>query len=78
MNIVATSEAKNKIRNWFKKERKEENIAEGKAALEKEMRRNLITVPEEKYDDFMTEIAHRMRLNTVEEMYAALGYGGKG
>ncbi|WP_367924357.1 bifunctional (p)ppGpp synthetase/guanosine-3',5'-bis(diphosphate) 3'-pyrophosphohydrolase [uncultured Ruthenibacterium sp.] len=76
LNIVATSEAKNKIRNWFKKERKEENIAEGKAALEKEMRRNLITVPEEKYDDFMTEIAHRMRLNTVEEMYAALGYGG--
>ncbi len=76
LNIVTTSEAKNKIRNWFKKERKEENIAEGKAALEKEMRRNLITVPEEKYDEFMTEIAHRMRLNTVEEMYAALGYGG--
>lgn len=76
LNIVTTSEAKNKIRNWFKKERKEENIAEGKAALEKEMRRNLITVPEDKYDEFMTEIAHRMRLNTVEEMYAALGYGG--
>ena len=38
----------NKIRNWFKKERKEENITEGKAALDKEMRRNLITIPEEK------------------------------
>ncbi len=76
LNIVATSEAKNKIRNWFKKERKEENIAEGKAALEKELRRNLISIPEADYDAFMTEIARRQRLNTVDEMYAAIGYGG--
>ena len=34
LNLVANSEAKNKIRNWFKKERKEENITEGKAALD--------------------------------------------
>ncbi|MEG2671652.1 MAG: bifunctional (p)ppGpp synthetase/guanosine-3',5'-bis(diphosphate) 3'-pyrophosphohydrolase [Ruthenibacterium sp.] len=76
LNLVATSEAKNKIRNWFKKERKEENITEGKAALEKEMRRNLINIPEEKYADFMMEMARRQRLNTPEELYAALGYGG--
>ena len=76
LNIVATSEAKNKIRNWFKKERKEENIAEGKAALEKELRRNLISIPEADYDAFMAEIARRQRMNTVDEMYAAIGYGG--
>ncbi|MEG0485642.1 MAG: RelA/SpoT family protein, partial [Oscillospiraceae bacterium] len=49
LSIVTTSEARNKIRNWFKKERKEENIIEGKAALEKELRRNLITISEPKY-----------------------------
>ena len=76
LSIVTTSEAKSKIRNWFKKERREENILEGKTMLEKEMRRNLITLPEDKYDSFMEEIAHRQRMNNAEEMYAALGYGG--
>ena len=76
LKIVRTSEAKNKIRNWFKKERREENIATGRDALEKEMRRNLITVPADKWDDFMAEIARRQRVNSVEELYAAIGYGG--
>ena len=76
LNIVVTSEAKNKIRNWFKKERKEENIAEGKAALDKELRRNLISIPEGEYNNFMLEVARKQRMNTVEEMYAAIGYGG--
>ena len=76
LNLVHTSEAKNKIRNWFKKERKEENIAEGKAALEKELRRNLINIPADRYDEFMADMARRQRMNSTEEMYAALGYGG--
>ncbi|MFV0412527.1 MAG: RelA/SpoT family protein [Oscillospiraceae bacterium] len=76
LNIVTTSEAKNKIRSWFKKERKEENIEEGKTALDKELRRNLISIPQDQYDEFMLGIAKRQRLNTVEEMNAAIGYGG--
>lgn len=76
LSIVTTSEAKNKIRSWFKKERKEENIAEGKAALDRELRRNLISLPEDKYSSFMEDIAHRQRLNSAEEMFASLGYGG--
>lgn len=76
LNIAVTSEARAKIRSWFKKERKEENIAEGKNALEKEMRRSLISVPGDKYDEFMDTIAKRQRLNNAEEMYAAIGYGG--
>lgn len=76
LSIVTTSEAKSKIRNWFKKERREENIAEGKNMLDKELRRNLITLPEDKYDSFMEDIAHRQRMNSAEEMFAALGYGG--
>ena len=42
LNIVKTSSAKTKIRSWFKKERREENIVEGKAELEREIRRNKI------------------------------------
>lgn len=76
LSIVTTSEAKNKIRSWFKKERREENIIEGKTALDREMRRNLVTLPEDKYVSFMEDIARRQRLNSAEEMYAAIGYGG--
>ncbi len=51
LKIVKTSEAKNKIRNWFKKMRREENIQEGRDALDRELRRNLMTLTDEQ-DDF--------------------------
>ena len=76
LNIVKTSEAKNKIRNWFKKERRDENIAEGKDVFEKELRRNLMVIPPEQYDEFMSNLARRNHCNSVDEMYAAIGYGG--
>lgn len=76
LKIVTTSEARNKIRNWFKKERREENILEGRESLEKELRRNLINLTDEQWGPFMEEIARRQRLNSAEEMYAAIGYGG--
>jgi guanosine-3',5'-bis(diphosphate) 3'-pyrophosphohydrolase len=50
LNIVKTSEAKNKIRNWFKKERREENIQEGREALERELRRNLMSMTDEQHE----------------------------
>ncbi len=76
LNIVKTSEAKSKIRSWFKKERKEENIEEGRNALEKEFRRNLINIPDSDYDEFIETLAKRLKLNTGEELYASIGYGG--
>ena len=76
LNIAVTSEAKSKIRSWFKKERREENIVEGKNILEKELRRNLINVPDDKYDDFMEELAKKQKVNNREELYSDLGYGG--
>ena len=76
LNLVKTSEAKNKIRNWFKKERREENIEEGRNAFEHEVRRNLMNIPAEKQEEFLTSVARRSRCNSVEEMYAAIGYGG--
>ena len=76
LNIVRTSEARNKIRGWFKKEKREENITEGKSAVEREFRRNLINIPEGDKDSFMTDIATRQRYNSLDDFYAAIGYGG--
>lgn len=76
LKIVKTSEARNKIRAWFKKERREENIAEGKLALEKEMRRNLITPPDEDREKFINDIVTRQKFANVDDFYASIGYGG--
>ena len=76
LNIVKTSEAKNKIRNWFKKERREENIEEGRNALDRELRRNMIVLSDEQRATFMENLARRNHCNTVDEMLAAIGYGG--
>ena len=76
LNIVRTSEARNKIRSWFKKERREENIAEGKAIIEREFRRNLIHFDDKEREEYLAEMAHRMHYNSPDDFYAALGYGG--
>ena len=76
LKIVRTSEAKSKIRNWFKKERREENIQEGREALERELRRNLMSMTDEQHETFMEALARRNHCNSVDEMYAAIGYGG--
>ena len=70
--IAKTNEAKAKIRSWFKRERREENIECGKSALDREMRRNGIAYDE----DLLLEIAHRQRIETIDDLYAAIGYGG--
>ncbi len=76
LKIVRTNEARTKIRSWFKKERREENIEQGKGELEREFRRNLINIPEESMEEFLLAQAKRQRLNTVDDFYAAVGYGG--
>lgn len=76
LNIVQTSGARTKIRGWFKRERREENIEEGKNLLERELRREMIRIPPEKYDDFLDELVRRQRLNTKDELFAEIGYGG--
>lgn len=74
--IVKTGEARNKIRSWFKKEKREENIEEGKSVVEKELRRNFIRLSQEQYDKFIEKIAERQHYTHVDEFYAAVGYGG--
>ncbi len=76
LSLVRTAEARNKIRQWFKRERKEENIASGKSEIEREFKRNFITLPEDQMRDFLLHIAQRQHCHSLDEFYAAIGYGG--
>ena len=76
LNIAVTSSAKAKIRSWFKKERREENIETGRTSLETEMRRSSIVLPEKEMKEFLEEAAKKQKLANLEELYAAIGYGG--
>ncbi len=76
LNIVKTSQARSKIRQWFKKERREENIAEGKAQIEREFKRNFIRLNEAEYNEFIEKAAERQHCKDVDDFYAAIGYGG--
>ena len=76
LKIVRTSEAKSKIRNWFKKMRREENIQQGRDALARELRREMIIIPDDQLDEFINSCCRRLRQNNAEELYAAIGYGG--
>ena len=76
LDICKTNEAKSKIRSWFKKERREENIVQGKAELEKEFKRNFIRVPDEELANFLADDMKRHHCATLDDFYAAIGYGG--
>lgn len=76
LSIAKTSSARNKIRSWFKNEKRDENIAEGKAEIEREFRRNYIRLTEEEYDKFIRNLAARQRFDNLDDFYAAIGFGG--
>ncbi len=76
LNIVKTSEARNKIRSWFKKERREENIQQGRLELERELSRNGIRLPDDKMKEFLLSQSKRQHCESLEDFYAAIGYGG--
>lgn len=76
LNIAVTTQAKSKIRNWFKKERRNENIAAGKAQIERDFARNGIRLDENEMQQFLADVARRQKQPSVEELYAAIGYGG--
>ncbi|WP_024860194.1 RelA/SpoT family protein [Ruminococcus flavefaciens] len=76
LNIVQTNEARSKIRSWFKKERREENIVEGKAQLEREFKRHRINLKEEQYTEFLQDDFKRHNCETLDDFYASIGYGG--
>ena len=76
LGIVKSGEARSKIRAWFKKEKRDENIVQGKADLEHEFKRNYLRFEAGQYDEFVKKIAERQHFDSVEDFYAAIGYGG--
>ena len=76
LKLVRTSEARGKIRSWFKKERREENIVEGKLELEREFRRNSISLEDDQMRTFIESVARRQHCASIDDFFAAIGYGG--
>ena len=76
LKVVKTSEARNKIRAWFKKEKREENIATGREELEKEFRRSSISLTEQQEEEFLAYLAEKQQMKNVDDFLAAIGYGG--
>jgi GTP pyrophosphokinase len=76
LNIVQTSEAKAKIRQWFKKERRAENIVEGRNEVISEMRKFPGTFNDEQFNAITSVIASRVGMESADDLFNMIGYGG--
>ena len=76
LKIVKTGAARTKIRSWFKKEKRDENIVEGKTEFEKELRRSNIRLTDENMEKLIGILAEKQRQNSFDDFFAAIGYGG--
>ena len=76
LKLVKSSSAKNKIQQWFKKTEREENIEKGKDILNKEIKKIGIQHNELLKPEFIQIVLNRYNYNTVEDMYANIGFGG--
>ncbi len=76
LKVVVTSQARNKIRAWFKKQNKEENVERGKDMLEKEARRHGCHLSDLNKPEWMDDIVKKYSMTTADDIYAAVGYGG--
>jgi len=75
LNICRTQQAKNKIRQWFRKEKREENIVAGSEALDRELKKLSVDPPTALKDERLLEIARRFNCASLEELYAGIGDG---
>ena len=76
LGIVKTAEARNKIRTWFKKEKRTENIEVGRAEIEREMRKMGYPYTEKDKNEVLEAVADRLGIKSVEDFYNTIGYGG--
>lgn len=76
INIVGSSETRNKIKSWFKKERREENIIKGREMLEREVKRLGYDIKVMMTPEKLKEAGTKLRIDTDENLLATLGYGG--
>ena len=76
LNIVASSDTRSKIRSWFKRENREENIAHGREMIEAELKKIGYAPKELLKEDRLTEVAKRMGIPDEDDLLAGIGYGG--
>lgn len=76
LKFVKSSIARNKIKNWFKKQNRDENIEKGKEILEREILRNGFDISLLSNKNLLDEITNKLTLKNLDDLYAAIGYGG--
>ncbi|MGI5976399.1 MAG: RelA/SpoT family protein [Candidatus Limivicinus sp.] len=76
LNIAKSGSARTKIKQWFKKERREENIVRGRAMLEEELKRSGLVLDELLDEEIVNPILKRLSFNNMDDLYSAIGYGG--
>ena len=76
LKIVKTSEARTKIRQWFKKEKRSDNIEVGRGEIERELSKLSRRLTEEQKLSIVTAIAKRIGIQDAEDLYNTIGYGG--
>lgn len=76
LKVVKTGEARSKIRQWFKKEKKTENIIVGKAEIEREFRKYNRPYTPAQRDEILSNVVKRLGISTVEDLYNTIGFGG--
>ncbi len=77
LKVARTSEARAKIRQWFKKEKRAENIEAGKNEIQTELRRiSSVHVTDEQFNEITGKVAARLGMNSPEDLFGMLGYGG--
>ena len=76
LNLAKSGAARTKIKQWFKKERREENIVHGKEQFERELRANGIAPADIMGDEILPQILKRLAFTSLDDLYAAIGYGG--
>ncbi len=76
LKICRTARARNKINQWFKRERRDENVEEGKELIERELRRFGNTHAQLFKPEWVSIITKRYGFNNLEDLYAGVGYGG--
>ncbi|MBE6583415.1 MAG: bifunctional (p)ppGpp synthetase/guanosine-3',5'-bis(diphosphate) 3'-pyrophosphohydrolase [Ruminococcaceae bacterium] len=76
LNIVKTSESKSKIRQWFKKESRAENILLGRSIIDGEIKKHGVKLGDQQKNEILTTVGQRVGFNTADDMFNAVGYGG--
>ena len=76
VKIARSSNARSKIRQWFKREKRDENIVNGRQSFEAELKRTGVTLKELTSEENLPSVLKKLCYNSLDDMYAAIGYGG--